>query len=45
VDAPELREALRAAAGKLTDEIAAAADLAEVRVQSAPDDRAYVEAG
>ncbi len=44
VDASDLREALQAAAGRLSDEVAGTADIAEVRAQAAPDDRAYVEA-
>lgn len=39
--APDLRAALAEAADRLGDEVAASADLAEIRVQMDPDDRRY----
>jgi hypothetical protein len=41
--AEDLRAALRAAAERLSAEVAASADLAEVRVQAAPESRAYTD--
>jgi hypothetical protein len=41
LEAPDLRAALREAADRLDDTVAATAELAEIRVQSAPDDRQY----
>jgi hypothetical protein len=41
LSAPDLRAALTEAAGRINDEVAATADLAEIRVQMSPDDRQY----
>lgn len=41
VEADSMRDALRAAADQLSEEAAATADLAEIRVQRVPDDRVY----
>jgi hypothetical protein len=41
VAAPDLRAALTDAAARLPDDVAATADLAEVRVQQDPDARVY----
>jgi hypothetical protein len=41
LEAPDLRAALVDAAGRLDDEVASTADLAEIRAQTGPDDRQY----
>jgi hypothetical protein len=41
LDAPDLRTALTEAASRLSPEVAATADLAEIRPQARPEDRAY----
>lgn len=41
LEAEDLRGALTAAAGRIPDDMAATAELAEVRRQTDPDDRAY----
>lgn len=41
LEATDLRAALTDAAGRLDDDVAATADLAEVRVQVSEDDRQY----
>ena len=41
VEAEDLREALRAAADRVADEVIASAELVEVREQTDPDDREY----
>lgn len=41
VEAEDLRAALREAASKLSEQVAATAELAEVRRQRAPDEREY----
>lgn len=43
VDAVDLRAAMRAAADRVPDEVAATAELVEVRVQRDPDEREYTE--
>jgi hypothetical protein len=43
LEATDLRGALVAAADRLSAEVAATADLAEVRVQAGPESRAYTE--
>lgn len=43
VTASDLRTALSDASGRMDDAIAATADLAEIRLQSDPDEREYVE--
>jgi hypothetical protein len=43
VEADELRTAMRLAADRVPDEVAATAELVEVRVQREADDRAYTE--
>lgn len=45
VDAPDLVGALRAAADALPDEIAAEADLVEIRPAPRPEEREYVGEG
>ena len=42
LDASDLRAAMRAAADRLTDEIVATAELAEVRTMRGPDAREFV---
>ncbi len=42
LEADDLRGALRTAADRLGDEVAATAELAEVRRQADPDEREYV---
>lgn len=44
LDAEDLRAALRLAADRLTDEVAASAELAEARRQVDPDERGYIDA-
>lgn len=43
VEAPGLRQALAQAASSLPDEVAASADLAELRPAPSPNDRSYLE--
>lgn len=43
VEAPGLREALERAARSLPDEVAATADLAELRPAPDPDERSYLD--
>jgi hypothetical protein len=43
VEADDLRSALRAAADRVADDVAATAELVEVRLQADPDAREYVE--
>jgi hypothetical protein len=43
VSAPDLRAALAHVAAGMEEAVAASADLAEIRVQSDPDEREYVE--
>jgi hypothetical protein len=43
VSAPDLRAALAQVAAGMDEAIAASADLAEIRVQSDPEEREYVE--
>lgn len=41
LSAPDLRAALTEAAGRIDDEMAATADLAEIRVHMSPDHRQF----
>lgn len=43
VDAVDLRTAMRTAADRVSDQVAATAELVEVRVQRDPDEREYTE--
>jgi hypothetical protein len=43
VEAPGLREALERSAALLPDDVAASADLAELRPAPEPDERAYLD--
>lgn len=43
VEADDLRDALRTAADRVTDEVVATADLVEVRRQTDPEDRDYMD--
>jgi hypothetical protein len=42
ITAPDLRMALTDASAQMDDAMAASADLAEIRLQSGPDEREYV---
>lgn len=42
VDAADLADAMRAAAGELPDDVRGAADLVEIRRAPEPDDRSYL---
>jgi hypothetical protein len=41
IEAEDLRAAMRAAADRVSEEVAASAELVEVRVQADPDQRTY----
>lgn len=45
IDASDVREALTRVADELPPEVAAEADLVELRVDTAPEEREYLEAG